>query len=153
MHIINVLVILELLLLSFGKILHHRNHKFGLMRADSPDLAVGISSLVVRELRFEISVVTCLDKRSNMNSTKTFGFITSFFFSALLLFFFLWGSKVSSLSSPDEKCRFLTPSLFGHDLGSRPISPSATVTWHKKCIQRMRAGLSDTGKMITLFSL
>ena len=67
MHIINVLVILELLLLSFGKILHHRNHKFGLMRADSPDLAVGISSLVVRELRFEISVVTCLDKRSNMN--------------------------------------------------------------------------------------
>lgn len=152
MHIVNVLVILELLLLSFGKILHHRNHKFGLMRADSPDLAVGISSLVVRELRFVISVVTCLDKRSNMNSTKTFGFITSFFFSALL-FFFLWGSKVSSLSSLDEKCRFLTPSLFGHDLGSRPISPLATVTWHKKCIQRMRAGLSDTGKMITLFSL
>lgn len=81
------------------------------------------------ELHFEISVITCLDKRSNVNSMKTFGFVTLVFFC--LIIFFLWGSKGSSLSPPAEKCRFLTPSLFGHDFGSRPISPSTTVTWHK----------------------
>lgn len=76
---INVLVMLELLQLSFGKILHHRNQEFGYMKTDPPDLEVGISSLLVREPGLEISIFTCLDKRNNMNSEKTFGSTTSFF--------------------------------------------------------------------------
>lgn len=96
---INVLVMLELLQLSFGKILHHRNHEFGHMKTDPPDLEVGISSLLVREPGFEISIFTCLDKRNNMNSVKTFGSTTSFFLPKWwILFYEDWKPPVFHLS-------------------------------------------------------
>lgn len=128
-------MMLELLHLSFRKILHQRNHKFGCMRTDPPNLEISISFSAVRELHFEVSICTYLDKRNNMNSTKTFGFMTLFFLPnwwIILSFFFfpLCGLKGSSFSFWPEKCGFLTPSLFGHDLGSRPISPSTAITWH-----------------------
>jgi len=78
-YIINILAMLELLHLSFGKILHHRNHKFGHLRTDPPNMEMGISSSAIRELHFEISIFMYLNKRNNINSTKTFGFIISFF--------------------------------------------------------------------------
>lgn len=48
----------------------------------------GISSSAVRQLYFEISTFSYLDKRNNIDSTKTFGFIMSFFFSCLIGDFF-----------------------------------------------------------------
>lgn len=101
--IINVLKMLELLHLSFRKTLHQRNHKAGHMRMDPPKLEMGIPSSAVREPYFDNSIFTYLEKRNNMISTKSFGFMNLFFlpnqcgFFHHIFFYVYWKAPIFHL--------------------------------------------------------
>lgn len=155
-HIINVLKMLELLYLSFRKTLHQRNHEAGHKRMDPPKLEMGIPSSAVREPYFEISIFTYLDKRNNMISAKSFGFMDLFFLPNQCgvfhhIFFYVcrnaWIFHLSwEMWIPNS---FTVWSLFGFQ-AYRSLSYNHMAY---KCIQRMRAKFSDTGKIITPFDV
>lgn len=149
---------LELLHLSFRKILHQRNHKFGCMRTDPPNLEISISFSAVRELHFEVSICTYLDKRNNMNSTKTFGFMTLFFLPnwwIILSFFFFSPMWIERLQFFILTWEMWVPNSFTiwSWFGLQAYQSLHCNHMAYKCIQRMRARFSDTGKIITPFDL
>lgn len=147
---------LELLHLSFGKIFHQRNHRFGHMRTDPPNSDMGISSSAVRELHFETSVFTYLHKRNNVNSTKTFGFIISFFLPNCWIFFFIFfPMRIQRLQFFTSSWEMWIPNSFAiwSWFGLQAYQSLDCNHMAYKCIQRMRARFSDTGKMVTPFDL
>lgn len=146
---------LELVLLSFRKISHYRNHKFGCTRTDPPSLEMGISSSAVRELYFEISIFSYLNKRNNIDSTKTFGLL--FFFFCLIgdvfsSFFPMRIERLQSFTSSWEMWILNSSTVWSwFGLQAYQCLNCNHVVYKRN--QRMRARFSDSGKMITCFDL